>query len=34
MHCVLHGPCPVTIVRPGQHPGEELSPPVSATTSR
>jgi nucleotide-binding universal stress UspA family protein len=35
MHRVLHAPCPITIVRPAPHPGEEQSPPVSAaSTSR
>jgi nucleotide-binding universal stress UspA family protein len=34
MHCLLHAPCPITIVRPAPHPGEEQSPPVSVTTLR
>ena len=27
MHCVLHAPCPITIVRPAPRPAEEQSPP-------
>jgi nucleotide-binding universal stress UspA family protein len=35
MHCVLHAPCPVTIVRPAPQLVEERSPPgTAATTSR
>jgi nucleotide-binding universal stress UspA family protein len=35
MHCVLHAPCPITIVRPAPHPAEEPPPPgPAATTSR
>jgi len=35
MHCVLHAPCPVTIVRPAPQPVAEQPPPATAdTTSR
>ena len=34
MHCVLHAPCPITIVRPAPQLVEEQSPPAAATTSR
>jgi len=31
MHCVLHAPCPITIVRPA-HPADEQSPPGTSST--
>jgi hypothetical protein len=31
MHCVLHAPCPITIVRPAPHPAEEQSPPDTSS---
>lgn len=35
MHCVLHAPCPITIVRPSAQPAEEPPPAgTAAATSR
>ena len=31
MHCLLHAPCPITIVRPAPHPAEEQSPPGTSS---
>jgi nucleotide-binding universal stress UspA family protein len=33
LHCVLHAPCPITIVRPAPQPTKEHSAPGTATAT-